>query len=71
MNDSDSESDSEEIHCTASYREGGRVCGCGVCGRRGGGALVEIARMLDLKYVQSSDASRMSRVECHATTYSY
>ena len=36
-----------------------------------GGALVEIARMLDLKYGQSSDASRMSRVDYHATTYSY
>ena len=45
-------------------REGGCV---GVCV----GALVEIARMLDLKYGQSSDASRMSRVDCHATTYSY
>ena len=67
MNDSDSGSDSEEIHCTAS--KGGRVC-FGVC-VWGGGALVEIARMLDLKYVQSSDASRMSRVDCHATTYSY
>ena len=37
----------------------------------GGGALVEIARMLDLKYGQSSDASRMSRVDYHATTYAY
>ena len=48
------------------------VCVC--MGRRGvggGGALVEIARMLDLKYGQSSDTSRMSRVDYHATTYSY
>ena len=45
MNDSDSESDSEEIHCTAS--KGGRVCWCVCMGGRW--ALVEIARMLDLK----------------------
>ena len=69
MNDSDSESDSEEIHCTAS--KGGRVCWC-VCVYGGRvHALVEIARMLDLKYGQSSDASRMSRVDYNATTYSY
>ena len=65
MNDSDSGSDSEEIHCTAS--KGGWMCWCVCMGR----ALVEIARILDLKYGQSSDASCMSRVDCHATTYSY
>ena len=50
-------------------REGEGVLVCVYGGRVH--ALVEIARMLDLKYGQSSDASRMSRVDYHATTYSY